>query len=47
MHPLAQIIAVIWVCATIGAAFTKTAEPFWAAAFVTVLFGIGYFLLRF
>jgi len=41
-----MMIAVIWGCSTIGAVVTKNVDCFGWAAGVTIIAGIGYFLLR-
>lgn len=40
------MVAVIWISAAIGSAFTKNAKPFDYAIGTTVLTGIGYYLLH-
>lgn len=43
---LAFIIAVAWICATIGSIATKSSKPFDYAVQFSFLAGIGYLLLR-
>lgn len=40
------LILGIWVCATIGSAFTKDSDPFGAALAATLLIGFGYALTK-
>ena len=47
MSGIVQVFCCIWICATIGAIFTKqTKIPYEAAFYTTLAIGVGYFLMH-
>lgn len=45
-HPFVGLMAVVWLCSTIACFPSGSAVPIVAAAVVTVLCGIGYFVYK-